>query len=56
MRTASKQENRPYLVPIRYAAPVWLVNVAPQAGLIMENVNGDDAAKNTLSKPQGVGL
>ncbi len=46
----------PYPISTSYAAPAWFVNVAPQAGLTMRNVNGDSATKKYIIETTGSGV
>lgn len=57
------QRNKPAKAPVRpYAAdgshpgPAWFVNVAPEAGLTMQNVNGDAASKKYIIETTGSGV
>jgi enediyne biosynthesis protein E4 len=59
--TASKSSDhsatgRPYPASPAYPSPAWFVNVAPQAGLIMQNVNGDAATKKYIIETTGSGV
>ncbi|MGC2504885.1 MAG: VCBS repeat-containing protein, partial [Silvibacterium sp.] len=46
----------PYSASKSYPGPAWFVNVAPQAGLNMLNVNGDAAAKKYIIETTGSGV
>lgn len=57
------QRNKPAKAPVRpYAADgshpgsAWFVNVAPEAGLTMQNVNGDAASKKYIIETTGSGV
>jgi len=52
----SKPEAHPYPASSNYAPPAWFVNVAPQAGLTMLNVNGDAATKKYIIETTGSGV
>ena len=60
---AQTQDTKPERLPVHpypasksYAGPAWFVNVAPQAGLNMLNVNGDAAAKKYIIETTGSGV
>jgi hypothetical protein len=55
-KTSSKPEAHPYPASATYPAPAWFVNVAPQAGLKMQNVNGDRATKKYIIETTGSGV
>jgi hypothetical protein len=52
----SSASNHPYPASAQYAAPAWFVDVAPQAGLTMQNVNGDATAKKYIIETTGSGV
>jgi len=52
----SSTPNHPYPASAQYAAPAWFVDVAPQAGLTMQNVNGDAATKKYIIETTGSGV
>lgn len=58
MRTAkaSKTEPHPYPATSRFGGPAWFVNEAPQAGLTMQNINGDAATKRYIIETTGSGV
>ncbi len=49
-------ESHPYPANTTYATPAWFVNVAPQAGLTMQNVNGDTRTKTYIIETTGSGV
>jgi len=51
-----KTEAHPYPASAAFAAPAWFVNVAPQAGLSMQNFNGDPASKKYIIETTGSGV
>jgi hypothetical protein len=55
---AAPQTTRahPYPADTKHPAPAWFVNVAPQAGLTMRNVNGEAATKNYIIETTGGGV
>jgi len=53
---ASKPQTHPYPAGTAYAPPAWFVNVAPEAGLTMLNVNGDAATKKYIIETTGSGV
>ena len=60
---AQTQDTKPGRLPVHpysasksYPGPAWFVNVAPQAGLHMLNVNGDAAAKKYIIETTGSGV
>jgi len=53
---SSKSAAHPYPASAAYAAPAWFVNVAPQAGLTMQNFNGDAATKKYIIETTGSGV
>lgn len=57
-RTGTLQKNgaQPYPASSSFAAPAWFVNMAPQAGLTMQNVNGDAATKKYIIETTGSGV
>lgn len=54
--SASSSHKPPYAASKTYPAPAWFVNVAPQAGLSMRNVNGEAATKNYILETTGGGV
>jgi hypothetical protein len=56
VRIDAKQRPHPYPPSTAYAPPAWFVNVAPQAGLNMLNVNGDRNHKNYIIETTGSGV
>jgi len=55
-KSASKPAAHPYPVSTEHPAPAWFENVAPQAGLTMQNVNGDPATKKYILETTGGGV
>jgi enediyne biosynthesis protein E4 len=55
-KTPEPAASHPYPASTAYAAPSWFVNVAPQAGLTMLNVNGDSATKKYIIETTGSGV
>ena len=53
---SAKTQAHPYPASKAFAAPAWFVNVAPQAGLTMQNFNGDPAAKKYIVETTGSGV
>jgi len=53
---APQPQVHPYPASSKYAGPAWFVNVAPQAGLTMQNVNGDAATKKYIIETTGSGV
>jgi hypothetical protein len=54
---ASRQtSNHPYPANTSHPAPAWFVNVASQAGLTMQNVNGDPKTKKYIIETTGSGV
>ena len=49
-------EGGAYPASSSYAVPAWFVNVAPQAGLTMQNVNGDGRTKKYIIETTGSGV
>ena len=56
LAASSAQREVPYPASSIYAAPAWFVNVAPQAGLAMRNINGEAATKNYIIETTGGGV
>jgi hypothetical protein len=54
--THSIPKPNPYPASKMHPAPAWFVNVAPQAGLSMRNVNGEAKAKNYILGTTGGGV
>jgi enediyne biosynthesis protein E4 len=57
--TIDSQENKsraPYPSDPKYPGPAWFVNVAPEAGLRMENVNGGIDTKRYIIETTGSGV
>ena len=48
--------SHPYPASKMYPAPAWFANVAPQAGLTMQNVNGDPRTKKYIVETTGSGV
>jgi len=46
----------PYAASDSHPGPAWFVNVAPEAGLTMQNVNGDAASKKYIIETTGSGV
>src|SRR5271166_2397437 len=46
----------PYPASKNYPEPAWFVNVAPQAGLNMQNVNGEPSVKKYIIETTGSGV
>ena len=46
----------PYLPQPAHTGPPWFVDVAPRAGLTMQNVNGDSATKKYILETTGSGV
>jgi enediyne biosynthesis protein E4 len=55
-QTQPKTPRHPYPASTSHSAPAWFVNVAPQAGLTMQNVNGDAANKPYIIETTGSGV
>ncbi len=55
-RAGPKADVHPYPASAAHAAPAWFVNEAPQAGLTMQNVNGDAATKKYIIETTGSGV
>jgi hypothetical protein len=55
-KIARKESKVPYPPSASYKAPAWFVNVAPQAGLTMLNVNGDSRTKKYIIETTGSGV
>jgi len=55
-KATQAHEHPPYPASTTYAAPAWFVNVAPQAGLAMLNVNGNPATKKYIIETTGSGV
>jgi hypothetical protein len=55
-QSQAKPAVSPYPASKKYPAPAWFVNVAPQAGLTMRNVNGEAASKNYIIETTGGGV
>ncbi len=53
---AAGQGRLPYPVSSQHAGPAWFVDVAPQAGLTVRNVNGGEAAKRYIIESTGSGV
>jgi hypothetical protein len=49
-------QTRPYPPTQDHPGPAWFVNVAPQAGLTMLNVNGEPALKRYILEATGSGV
>jgi len=56
MAKASKTEPHPYPASSNSGVPAWFVNVAPEAGLSMQNINGDAATKKYIIETTGSGV
>jgi hypothetical protein len=54
--TAPKPAAHPYPASTVHPPPAWFINVAPQAGLTMQNVNGDAATKKYIIETTGSGV
>jgi enediyne biosynthesis protein E4 len=54
--SATDAHPTPYPASREHAAPAWFVNVAPQAGLTMRNINGEAATKNYIIETTGGGV
>ena len=52
---AEASHHTPYPPAKTYAAPAWFLDVAPKAGLTMQNVNGDTATKKYIIETTGSG-
>jgi enediyne biosynthesis protein E4 len=52
----AKSPTRPYAADSTHPGPAWFVDVAPQAGLTMQNVNGDAALKKYIIETTGSGV
>ena len=50
------QTRQPYPPDNSHPAPAWFINVAPQAGLNMQNVNGEAALKQYIIETTGSGV
>jgi hypothetical protein len=55
-KATPKPENHSYPTSTSYTAPAWFVDVAPQAGLTMQNVNGNAATKKYIIETTGSGV
>lgn len=55
-KSTERPQDHPHPASTAYAAPAWFVNVAPQAGLTMLNVNGDSATKKYIIETTGSGV
>ena len=55
-KSASKPVAHPYAPGADHSSPAWFENVAPQAGLTMQNVNGDPATKKYILETTGGGV
>jgi hypothetical protein len=55
-KSATKPAAHPYPATADHPAPAWFENVAPQAGLTMQNVNGDPATKKYILETTGGGV
>jgi hypothetical protein len=55
-RPTQRPEGHPYPASTAYVTPAWFVNVAPQAGLTMLNINGDSATKKYIIETTGSGV
>ena len=53
---SDKLPAHPYPPGKTYPAPAWFVNVAPAAGLNMQNVNGEPAIKKYIIETTGSGV
>ena len=51
-----RASNRPYSTDTAHPGPAWFVDVAPQAGLTMQNVNGESASKQYIIETTGSGV
>jgi enediyne biosynthesis protein E4 len=56
MGTAQGTSVRPYPPEPSHSGPAWFIDVAPQAGLTMQNVNGDPATKKYILETTGSGV
>jgi hypothetical protein len=56
VKAGPPMESHPYPASTAHAAPAWFVNVAPQAGLTMQNVNGDTRTKTYIIETTGSGV
>jgi hypothetical protein len=52
----AKLPAHPYAADESHSGPAWFVNIAPQAGLTMQNVNGDAAVKKYIIETTGSGV
>ena len=52
---ASPQTPAPYPATTQHALPAWFVDVAPQAGIQSQNVNGDTGTKKYIIETTGSG-
>ena len=52
----SKEPARPYPPSANHTGPAWFEDVAPQAGLKMQNVNGESADKKYIIETTGSGV
>ncbi len=50
------QGRTPYAASSQHGGPAWFVDVAPQAGLTVRNVNGGEAAKHYIIESTGSGV
>ena len=51
-----KTQPHPYPETSGHPGPAWLIDVAPQAGLTMQNVNGDPDTKQYIIETTGSGV
>jgi hypothetical protein len=51
-----EKKPHPYPATSSHPGPAWFVNVAPQAGLMMQNVNGDPDSKKYIIETTGSGV
>ena len=52
----AKALTHPYPATSSHPGPAWFVNVAPEAGLTMQNVNGDPDSKKYIIETTGSGV
>ena len=53
---SAKAQPHPYPANSSHPGPAWLIDIAPQAGLTMQNVNGDPDSKKYIIETTGSGV
>ena len=56
LSSAVAQKSTPYPATAKHPGPAWFVDVAPQAGITIRNVNGSETAKRYIIEATGSGV